>query len=172
MKKSIINIVLFFSLCFGIKSQAQMLVTEYKDKLSSLPEIHGKLLDNLINGAPSSIYVSNDNIAALFQQQEQYYPRMMFVTKPSDLNLLAQSYPSHIARIEVINILWNGSDVFEISSDLAVKLSDSNLQFIYIQSNQNLSKQLIENHFQQLIGQVDSLNGDVEILYSVIKQEQ
>ena len=166
--KNIIYILAVFALCFGFKAQAQSFITEYNTKLNSLPKIHAQLLNNLINGAPSSLYVNNDNEPAIFQRPEHHYSKMMYINKQSDFGLLAKAYSNHLSNIEVINIEWNGTDVFDFSNSVLSQFS--NLQYIYIRSYQNLSQQIIENNFQQLVAQINQGANEVEILYSVMEQ--
>jgi hypothetical protein len=159
-----------FVLCLGFKVQAQSLaITEYNAKLNSLTDMEEEILDDLVNGAPSMIFINTDS-----NQPEAYQPsgeqiKMIMLNKPSDVTPLLNAYKGQLNGVRVINIEWNGTDSFTFPTNFLAELPS--VQYVYIRSYQDLSKAKIESAFQRLIQQL-SEEMEVEILYSTMEQPQ
>lgn len=168
MKKAILYITMSFALCFTFKAQAQNAVTDYNIKLNSLQNTQAEMLNNIINGPQSSVFVNNE-------QQSKIYIRSgaqvntVFVKNPSDFTLLSGTYANEMNTVKVLNIEWNSSDTFSFPNDLLSVLP--NLEYVYIRSYQNLSKQTIETSFQSLLALLSSKSG-IEVLYTTMEQPQ
>jgi len=163
--RNIIYILSVLSLCFLGKAQAQTSITEYQTKLNSLPDTQAQLLNGVVNGAPSMVFINAENTPAVYQRPGEQI-KMMMLHEPSDLVTLLDAYDGQLDAVTVINIEWNGTDTFTFPTDLLSKLPG--LGYVYIRSYQNLSKPMIENTFQGLIQQLKQT--EVEILYFTMEQ--
>lgn len=169
--KNIIYILAVFALCFGFKAQAQKKpeITEYNIKLNSLPDTQAQLLNSLVNGAPSMIFINGENKPTVYQRSGEQI-KMMMLQMPSHLVPLLDAYKGELDALKVINIEWNGTDNFTFPTDFLAKLPS--VEYVYIRSYQNLSQQIIENNFQQLVAQINQGANEAEILYSIMEQPQ
>lgn len=167
MKKNVFYSIMVFVLCLGFKAQAQSLITDYNVKLSGLPEMQAKILHGLVNGAPSMIFINNENAPAVYQRSGEQI-KMMMLNKPSDLTSLLNTFKEELNALKVINIEWNGTDTFTFPMDFLAKLPS--VEYVYIRSYQSLSQKIIENNFKQLLAQINQGANEVEILYSVMEQ--
>lgn len=167
--KNIIYILAVFALCFGFKAQAQKKteITEYNIKLNNIPDTQAQLLNGLVNGAPSMIFINADNMPSVYKRPGEQI-KMMMLQMPSHLDPLLEAYNGQLDAVKIINIEWNGTDTFTFPTDLLSKLSG--LDYVYIGSYQNLSKPMVENAFQGLIQQLNQT--EIEILYFVMQHEQ
>lgn len=166
MKNKVLYILV--ALCAGFSAQAQQVViTEYSVKLKSLSEAQVESLDHLINGEQGSLYVDDDK-PEIYQKMGNM-PKTMFINKATDLNLLTGTYLDKLSAIEVIHVVWNNPEPFDIPSNALSKLSK--LNYIFVSSNQELSKQIIESNLPSLLKKVRSF-ANLEILYSGVEQVQ
>jgi len=168
MRRAVLYITMFFALCFGFKAQSQNAVTEYDVKLNSLQNSSREILNNLINGPQSSAFVNDDQQPKIYVRSGEQV-NTLFVKKPTDFTLVSNDYTNEINTVKVLNIEWNGSDVFNFPNNLLSILP--NLEYVYVRSYQNLSKQTIETNFQGLLALLSSKSG-VEVLYLTMEQPQ
>lgn len=168
MRRAVLYITMFFALCFGFKAQSQNAVTEYDVKLNSLQNSSREILNNLINGPQSSAFVNDDQQPKIYVRSGEQV-NTLFVKKPSDFILVSNNYTNEINTVKVLNIEWNGSDVLNFPNNLLSILP--NLEYVYVRSYQNLSKQTIEKNFQGLLALLSSKSG-VEVLYLTMEQPQ
>lgn len=166
MKKRVLYIIMFFALCFSFKVQGQNPITEYNVKLNSLLEFQAEILNSQIKGAQSSIFVDFKNQPAIYQRQGEQV-KTMLLNKPTDYSLLVNAYNSELDAVRIITIEWNGTDVFTFPRNILSKFPS--LNYVYIDSYENLSKKKIEHSFQGLIELIKDRE-DIEILY--MKKEQ
>lgn len=165
MNKNIQYILLVFLLCFGIKAQAQI-VTAYEAKLRSLSTIETGKLDHLVNGAPSSMFVTFENEAKVYYGNGDLVLGMS-IAKVADITQLATTFENKLNEIEIINIEWDGQE--EIVLPIALLNKMSNLKYIYIRSYQVLNESLIQSRFQNMMNILREKE-NVEVLYYTMEQ--
>lgn len=171
MRKSVFYSIMVLVLCLGFKAQAQSLITEYNAKLSGLTGMEKEILEDLVNGAPAMIFISADSDQPKAYQRSGEQIKMMMLNQPADLTRLLNAYKGQLEAVRVINIEWNGSDNFTFPTNLLEQLPS--MQYVYIRSYQDLSKEDIEAAFQGLIQLLsEQTEVEVEILYSVMEQPQ
>jgi len=169
MKNISIYIILVFALCFGLKAQAQQpVIMEYSAKLAGLSELQAQLLDGLINGASSMVFIDSEGSPDIYQRGDEQVKKIM-LRRPSEFDSIVKTYGDQLAGVQVINIEWNGTDVFTFPTNTMSTLP--NLEYVHIRSYQNLSPQTITRGFQGLVVLMEN-SEDIEVLYSITEEAQ
>lgn len=166
MKNNILKIIIVFVLCFGIKAQAQVTITEYGQKISKLSDLDFQAIDYLANGAPTSMFVTFDNETKIHMGDSKEVVEMS-IDKTSDFSNLSKAYPNQLIDIVLININWDGQEQILIDEDLVSRLR--NLKYIYIRSYKELDKNIIQSEFHELLEKFKDKE-DIDVLYSTMEQ--
>lgn len=165
------NLVLRFSglvflLCFGFYAHAQTPITEYTEKLNSMSDTEPYILDGIINGAPSMVFINAEGTPADYRGPGMPF-KMMMLHKPSDLVPILNAYNGQLDGLQVVNIEWVNGDHYTFPMDMLAKLPG--LEYVYIRSHEQLSEHMVRSSFQEL---VNRLQGEtkVEILYFTMEK--
>ena len=167
MKKLVIQLFVgIFLLCCGFQAVAQTPITEYKEKLNSLSDDNPHILDGIINGAPSMLFINAEEMPGDYRGSGMPY-KMMMLHEPSDLMPLLNAYEGQLDGLQVINIEWKGEEQYLFPINTLSKLPG--LKYVYIRSEQQLTKQVVESSFPELIKMLEGQD-QVEILYFTMEK--
>lgn len=166
MKNNILKIIIVFVLCFGIKAQAQNVITEYNSKISSLSATEANKLEYLVNGAPTSMFITYDNEMKVHYGETEKIVEMS-VEKSGDIVKLASFFEDKIQDITLINLNWDGEEQFFITKEVLEKMRS--LKYIYIRCNESLNADVIQIKFRDLLELLNNYS-NVEVLYYTMEQ--
>lgn len=155
-------------LCFGIKAQAQSLSVTEIDKTFNMSQSGGDVLEQLLFGGPSSIYVNNQGEVKIFQRNNEPISAL-YINGANDFDKLAEAYREHLGTIQVLNIKWDGKYTLQPTAEV-LQLMQS-LQYVYFQSYDKLTENDIRSNFRNFLANLEN-RGNVTVLYKTIDQPQ
>ncbi len=151
----------FFCLFYNINAQ-EITIQEINDRINNTSQSESVQIKYLAYGAPNSIFVNAENGPSKFLRNNQSVDEIN-AKGSNDVSTLSQFYTNDLDKVQIITINLGHQEPPTLSEETLSKLPD--LKYVYIRSEQKLSKNTIENKFKDLIALLTTKRNDVIILY-------